>query len=92
MMSISGYDNWKLATPYDDDNEWTEEFEPTCEIELDYAPDGHTCNDNCEPEEDAHFCGWNDKTESACVGNEDDYTRYWTCGSCNTEQQEEVRN
>ena len=92
MISISGYDGWKTASPYDDEEEWTEEFEPTCEQELDYAPEGHACNDNCAPEDDAHSCGWNDKTKSACVGNEDDYTRYWTCGGCDTEHADEVRN
>ena len=85
------YDSWKLASPYDDEVEWTEEFEPTCEAELDYAPEGHACNDNCAPEDDAHCCGWNDKTEAACVGNEDDYTRYWTCGGCGADNEGYVR-
>jgi hypothetical protein len=92
MISISGYDGWKTASPYDEDDEWPEVCEPTCEAELDYAPDDHTCNDNCAPEEDAHFCGWNGQIEASCVGNEDEYTRYWTCGSCDTDHADEVRN
>jgi hypothetical protein len=82
LPSISGYDSWKTASPYDDDQEWEENIEPTCEAELDHAPDGHMCNDNCEPSEDNHMCGWNGIVTASCVGNEDEYTYYWTCPEC----------
>lgn len=87
---FSSYDSWKLASPYDDDTEWEETIEPTCEMELDHAPDGHTCNDNCEPSEDYHCCGWNGTLTASYVGNEDNYTYYWTCPECGSDNQGEV--
>lgn len=93
MNGIAGYDAWKTASPYDNEYQWLEECSPTCEAELDYAPEGHECNDNCavSPDEDLHFCGWNGVTTADCVGSDGDYTRYWTCAVCETEHQDEVR-
>lgn len=39
-MNLPGYDDWKLATPYDD--------EPTCGME-----EGEICGRYTEPDEDA---------------------------------------
>lgn len=93
MDSIAGYDAWKTASPYDNENEWDETITPTCDAELDYCPDDHICNDNCafSPEESLHVCGSNEKVTATCVGNDDDYTRYWSCISCGTDYEEEVR-
>lgn len=85
-----GYDGWKLASPYDDEQEWTETVSPTCEAELVYTPAAHVCNDNCDPGEDAHVCGWNEEIEVTCVGSGDNYTRYWTCNDCGTENEDRV--
>lgn len=87
-----GYDGWKLASPYDNDSEWDEKFSPTCEAELDYAPDGHECNDNCDGSNCYHSCGWNDEVVASCVGGRGSYTMYWQCGDCGTEYQEEVND
>ena len=91
MISISGYDGWKTASPYDDEDEWEETFNPTCEAELDYEPARHTCNDNCDAAEGYHSCGWNGEVKAGCVGNEDNHTRYWSCPQCKFEYDDEVR-
>jgi hypothetical protein len=87
---MMGYDGWKLASPYDDENEWEETIEPTCETELDREPDGHNCNDNCEASEGFHLCGWNGKVTADCSGSDDEYTQYWTCPECGTENEQKV--
>ena len=87
-----GYDGWKTASPYDNDAEWEGVFSPTCEAELDYAPKGHTCNDNCDGIEGYHSCGWNGELQVTCVGDDSDYTRYWTCPECDNEYEDEVKD
>lgn len=75
MMSISGYDGWKTASPYDADSEWEEPFDAVCENEL----------------SDDNFCEWAGELEATCVGGDGDYTRYWKCPDCGLEYADEVR-
>jgi hypothetical protein len=86
-----GYDGWKNAYSGGSDVEWAERITPTCEAELDYAPDGHECNDNCDFVNGYHSCGWNGKIEATCVGGSGDYTRYWGCPDCETNYADEVK-
>lgn len=90
---MSGYDGWKTASPYDEDFEWDEDRNVTCEILLEAdIPTTHSCGFECTPEEDQHECSYAGELEVSCVGAGDDYTYYWTCPECKFEHEGEVRN
>jgi hypothetical protein len=71
LPSISGYDGWKTASPYDDDAEWEEEVSDV----------------GCGADND---CEWAGDIQASCVGNEDNYTYYWTCPECGSDNEGQV--
>lgn len=37
-------------------------------------------------------CEWFGDVDAGCVGNEDEYTYYWTCAGCGANNEGDVRN
>ena len=93
LPSIPGYDSWKLASPYDDEHEWTETYGGLSCRELweDDPSDEHKCGFECHPDQNVHECQFAGEIEVTCAGDpEGDFTFHWECPECGAEHQEEA--
>lgn len=90
LPSIPGYDSWKLASPYDDEDEfgWEGDVDVVCEATLEDDPsDEHKCVFNCLPDQNVHQCDFSGRVTANLFGDENDPDYFWDCPTCGTENE-----